>query len=188
MRACFFQAIAIAIVLAPVQAHADGYVTPWLGYSIAGQTDDGRRAFGATAGYMGAGVFGFEGDVGYSPDFIASRDDLGSNNAITAMGNFILGVPIGGTHGAGVRPFVSGGVGLMRTHVDRSAVVDAPLTHNAFGYDIGAGMMGFFAQHVGLRGDVRYLRSLQDTDRGSGVAVDPGRLGYWRFSAGVTFR
>jgi len=188
MSACFVWAVAIAIVLVQVQARADGYVTPWLGYSIASQTDEGRRAFGATAGYMGAGVFGFEGDVGYSPDFFGSRHDLGSNNAITAMGNFILGVPIGGTHGAGVRPFVSAGVGLMRTHIEGSAAGDASRTNNAFGYDIGAGMMGFFAQHVGLRGDVRYLRSLQDAARGSDVDVDPGKLKYWRFSIGVTFR
>jgi hypothetical protein len=76
----------------------------------------------------------------------------------------------------------------MRTHIERDALADVSRTNNAFGYDIGAGMMGFFTQHVGLRGDVRYLRSLQDTDRGAGVDVDPGRLGYWRLSVGVTFR
>jgi len=186
MKACLL--CAVAAVLLPAPARADGYVTPWLGFSIASQTDEGRRAFGATAGYMGAGVFGFEGEFGYSPDFVGPRTELGTDNAITAMGNFILGVPIGGTHGAGVRPFVSGGIGLMRTHIERDALADVSRTNNSFGYDIGAGMMGFFNQHVGLRGDVRYLRSLQDTDRGSGVDVDPGRVGYWRVSAGATFR
>ena len=27
-------------------------------------------------------------------------------------------------------------------------------------------MMGFFNQHIGLRGDVRYLRTVEDTNRG----------------------
>jgi opacity protein-like surface antigen len=176
------------VVLVPVPVLADGYVTPWVGYSVTGKNDPGRGAFGAVAGYMGAGVFGFEADFEYMPDFFGSRREFGSNNAISAMGNFILGVPIGGTHGAGVRPFVSGGVGLMRTHIEGGALLDASRTNNAFGYNIGAGMMGFFNQHIGLRGDVRYTRTLDDTDRGSGVDLDPGRLRYWRVSGGVTFR
>jgi hypothetical protein len=40
-------------------------------------------------------------------------------------------------------------------------------------------MMGFFNQHIGLRGEVRYLRTLEDTN---------GRLHYWRAAAGLTFR
>jgi len=49
-------------------------------------------------------------------------------------------------------------------------------------------MMGFFSDHVGLRGDVRYLRLLQDTNFGSGIDFNPGKVRYWRVSAGVTFR
>src|SRR5262245_6864115 len=179
---------AVAVVLVPVQARADGYVAPWLGFSIASATDDGRRGFGVTAGYMGAGVFGFEGDFGYSPDFFGSRAEFGNSNANTAMGNFILGVPICGTHCAGARPLVSGVLGLMASRIEGGRLVDVSRTNNRFVYNIGAGMMGFFNQHVGLRGDVRYLRSLRDTNLFSGVDFDPGRLSYWRVSGGVTFR
>jgi hypothetical protein len=104
------------------------------------------------------------------------------------MGNFILGVPVGGTHGAGVRPYLSGGLGLMRTHIEGGGLVDVSRTNNAFGYDIGAGMMGFFNQHVGLRGDARYLATLQDVNRFGGTDLEPTRLRYWRVSGGVTFR
>ena len=48
--------------------------------------------------------------------------------------------------------------------------------------------MGFFNQHFGLRGDVRYLGTLHDVDVASGVNFEPGLLRYWRVSAGVTFR
>jgi len=186
-RACLLWTV-IVIVGVSAEVRADGYFTPWIGYSIASETDPGRTAFGATAGYMGAGVFGFEGDFGYSPDFFGSRSGVSSSNAITAMGNFILGIPVGGTHGAGVRPFVSGGLGLMRTNVEGGTLVAVSRTRNEFGYDIGAGMMGFFNQHVGLRGDVRYLHMLRDTNLGSGVDLDPGLLRFWRVSGGVTFR
>jgi len=178
----------VLVALVPGPALADGYITPWLGYNIVNKSDEGRKAFGAVAGYMGGGIFGFEADFDYSPDFFGSPRQFGSNNAISAMGNFILGVPIGGTHGAGVRPFVSGGIGLMRTHIEGGTLFDASRTNNGFGYNVGAGMMGFFNQHVGLRGDVRYVRALDDTNRGSGVDLDPGRPKYWRVSGGVTFR
>src|SRR6476659_1222092 len=166
----------LAIVFAPARARADGYVTPWVGVNLASATDNGRGAFGVTSGYMGAGVFGFEADVGYSPDFFGSRREFGTNNAITVMANFILGVPVGGTHGAGVRPYLSGGLGLMRTHIEGGGLLDVSRTNNAFGYDIGAGMMGFFNQHVGLRGDARYLATLQDVNRFGGTDLEPTRL------------
>jgi hypothetical protein len=181
-------AAAVAVILFPVPVRADGYVTPWIGSDLADSTDNGHSAFGVTTGYMGWGVFGFEADFGYSPEFFGSSDLFGNNTAFTAMGNVILGVPIGGTDGAGVRPFVSGGLGLMRTHIEGGTIVKVPLWNNAFGYDLGAGMMGFFNQHVGLRGDVRYLSTVQESNQASAVLLGLGKLHYWRVSGGVTFR
>jgi hypothetical protein len=185
-KTCLFWAVA-AVMCAPVPARADGYVTPWVGLIATSQSDDGHSAFGVTAGYMGAGVFGFEADFGYSPDFFGSTA-LGNQTAITVFGNAILGIPIGGEHGGGVRPFVSGGLGLVRTHFEEGAIVNVSRTNNRFAYDIGGGMMGFFNDHFGLRGEVRYLRTLEDTDRRSGIDFDAGRLRWWRVSGGVTFR
>jgi hypothetical protein len=178
----------VAILFASVRVRADGYITPWLGLSVATATDNGRGSFGATTGYMAAGVFGFEADVGYSPDLFGSSNDFSGGHAITVMGNAILGIPIGGTDGAGVRPFISGGLGFVRTHIDGGTNAAVSRSSNEFAYDVGGGMMGFFSDHVGLRGDLRYLRTLRDTDRGSGVDFDPGNRRYWRASVGVTFR
>jgi hypothetical protein len=175
----------LAALCAPARARADGYFNPWIGANGASATDTGNRAFGATTGYMGGGVFGFEADFGYTPDFFGTSNVFRTGSAVTIMTNAILGVPIGGTHGAGVRPFVSGGVGLIRT--DREAPV-VNQVRNDFGYNLGAGMMGFFNQHIGLRGDVKYLGTLQDIGLGSDVNVEPGLVRYWRVSAGLTFR
>jgi outer membrane protein with beta-barrel domain len=183
---CLLCAVA-SIALAPAEVRAEGYVTPWIGLDVASTTDSGRGAFGVTTGYMSGGVFGFEADIGYAPDFgptgLFRRD-----SAITAMGSFILGVPIGGTEGPGIRPFVSGGFGIIRTHNEVGNVIEASRSNNAFDYSLGVGMMGFFNQHLGLRGDVRYVRMLQDTDLLGGIDLEPGRLQYWRVTGGVTFR
>jgi Outer membrane protein beta-barrel domain len=180
--------LSAVIMFIPVQARADGYVVAWVGANAATTTDDGRSAFGTTMGYMGAGIFGFEADIGYSPEFFGSTNEFGHVRGITVMGNAILGIPIGGDDGAGIRPFVSGGFGLMRTHSERGVILDRSRSTNELGYDFGGGMMGFFNDHIGLRGDVRYLRTLEDVNRGEGVDFAPGRLRYWRATAGVTFR
>jgi opacity protein-like surface antigen len=187
MKPCVL-CVSAVMMCVPVSARADGYVAPWVGANALNSTDAGRSAFGVTMGYMAGGIFGFEGDVGYSPQFFGSTTDFGSVTSITVMGNAILGIPIGGDHGAGIRPFVSGGVGLMRTHAERGIILDRSQSTNDFGYALGGGIMGYFNQHIGLRTDVRYLRTLVDSNRGSGTDLDPGRLRYWRATAGVTFR
>ena len=115
-------AAAAAVALSATPAHADGFVSPWAGVHFGSDVDNGRGAFGVNAGYMGAGIIGGELDFGYSPSFFGTQNDFGHNTVIDVMGNLIVGVPIGGTHGAGFRPFVAGGVGLVRTQMDGGTV------------------------------------------------------------------
>ena len=39
--------------------------------------------------------------------------------------------------------------------------------NNSLGYDLGAGVNGYFSRHVGIRGDVRRFHALQDLDTGA---------------------
>lgn len=49
--------------------------------------------------------------------------------------------------------------------------------------------MGFFGEHVGIRGDLRYLRSLEnDNSTNPFNQFDLARLHYWRISFGVVLR
>ncbi len=185
-------AAALAAVLAPAQARAEGFITPWIGVNFASDPAEGRAVFGGTAGYMGAGVFGAEVDFGYSPSFFGTESDLGSNNLMTVMGNVIVGVPVGGTSGIGVRPFVTGGIGLIRSSLD-GLFEDDSISSNDFGFNVGAGVMGFFNDHFGLRGEVRYFRNLNDDtdDDTTGIDLDLfdlGGLDFWRAYIGVVIR
>ena len=107
---------------------------------------------------MGAGIIGGEVGFGFNPSFFGSKSEFGDNNVMDLMGNVIIGIPVGGTHGGGFRPFVTGGLGLIR--IDGGSVFDNVDSSNHFAYNLGAGAMGFFNDHVGIRGDVRYLRTL----------------------------
>lgn len=179
----------VAAVAAPTQARAEGYVNPWAGVSFGTDIDNGRGTFGVNAGGMGAGIIGGEVAFGYSPSFFGTQNDFGSNTVIDLMANLIVGVPIGGTYGAGFRPYVTGGIGLIRTQIDGGTLADVSSSNNQLGWNAGAGAMGFFNDHVGLRGDVRYHRSWEDLNTGvTNIDVHGGQLHYWRGSIGVVIR
>jgi outer membrane protein with beta-barrel domain len=181
---------AIAVVLAPIQARADGFVTPWIGSAFGSNIENGRGTFGVSAGGMGSGIVGGEVDFGWNPSFFGTQNEFGNNSVLNLMGNVIVGIPIGGQHGAGVRPYVVGGAGLIRTQFDgTTSPINPVFSQNMFGWDAGAGVMGFFNTHVGLRGDVRYLRATHDLNSGiNSIDLNGDRLHFWRTSIGVVFR
>lgn len=184
-------AATLALLASPTRLYADGFVSPWVGVNFAHDPGDGRGSFGVTAGGMGAGIIGGEFDLGYSPSFFGSSADFGNNNVLNVMGNLIVGIPIGGTHGAGFRPYVTGGLGLIRSVVE-GTVGSLDITdtrNNDMGYDLGAGVMGFFNNHVGVRGDLRYFRAFND----NATSLDPltfqlGSFHFWRGSFGLVLR
>ena len=192
-------------VAMPRTASADWTVTPFVGWNAGGSADvsgtngtttaskfEHKADYGVSVTGMGAGVIGGEIDFGYSPNFFATNTDnngfqfTSSSNVTTLTGNLIVGVPVGG-HGAQIRPYAVGGVGLIRTNVQDAAGLFDVNTKNDFGFDVGAGVMGFFTQNVGLRGDVRYFRGFRGTsDNTTGLGLS--NFNYWRTSIGVSFK
>ncbi len=183
-----------AALAIPAQARADWLFTPFIGANLQAGGDalgfdakSGTVNFGGSLGYMGAGIFGFEVDFGYAPNFFENDEVTSINgNVTTLMGNLIIGIPIGGQTGGGVRPYISGGVGLVRSSVDD---VDDffDVDESSFGVNAGGGVMIFFSDSVGIRGDMRYFRSIKNIDEDS-LDLSLGSFGFWRASAGVTFR
>jgi opacity protein-like surface antigen len=180
---------AVAAIFAPTEARADGFVTPWVGSAFGSNIKNGQITVGVSAGGMGAGIIGGEADFGWSPSFFGTKSDFGNNTVMNLMGNLIVGVPVGGQHGAGVRPYVVGGVGLIRAQIDGGSIAKVSSSTNMFGWDAGAGIMGYFSDHVGLRGEVRYLRATSDlTTNVSSIDLNGNRLHFWRATVGVVFR
>jgi opacity protein-like surface antigen len=188
----------VAMVAAPRPARADGYVTPFIGVNFSGATggalvnavgDNSRLTYGVSIGFMGGGVIGLEEDFAYAPKFVAAGAGIGQTNVLTLMTNLIIGIPVGGQKGGGIRPYVLGGVGLLRTNVENSIAVLVP-DRNSVGFDLGGGLNIYFADNVGIRGDIRYLRdfSVADDNNAIGVSLGRGRLDFWRGSAGLVLR
>ena len=170
------------LVLAPTRARADGLFTPWVGVNFANEPADGRTSFGITVTGMGASVIGGEFDFGYSPNFFGDENVFGSNNVLTAVGNIVIGIPLGGSKGFGFRPYGTAGVGLIRAKGEEIFAPD--VSSNEFGINAGGGAFLFFGDHVGMRGDLRYFRAGFDDLN----VFNIDKVDFWRASIGVTFR
>ena len=183
---------ALALVLAPASARADWLFTPNIGAGFGGDAS-GREhlSWGASIGWMGAGVFGWEADFAVTPEFFEGDDDdldlLDSSNVTTFMVNALVGVPVGGTTGGGFRPYFSGGVGMLQSNITAADAL-FEVDNNDFGFNLGGGAMGFMTDNVGFRGDIRYYRALSDPEEDNEFDIDFGDFDFWRASGGVTFR
>jgi opacity protein-like surface antigen len=183
---------ALALVLAPASARADWLFTPNVGAGFGGDAS-GREhlSWGASIGWMGAGVLGWEADFAFTPEFFEGDDDdtdlFDSSNVTTFMVNALVGVPVGGTTGGGFRPYFSGGIGLLQSSIEDAESL-FEVDNSEFGFNLGGGAMGFMTDHVGFRGDVRYYRALSDPDEDNEFDIAVGDFDFWRATGGVTFR
>ena len=59
---------------------------------------------------------------------------------------------------------------------------------NDLGINIGGGLNGQFTDNIGIRGDLRYLRSLEDDDPDNEFDLGLSDFDFWRGTVGVAFR
>ena len=91
-----------------------------------------------------------------------------------------------GTSTGNLRPFVSGGFGLIRASKLEAADL-LSTTVNLFGYNIGGGAIGFLTRGTGVRFDLRYYSTVRGTDHGA-IAVGDVHLRYMTASVGLVIR
>jgi opacity protein-like surface antigen len=185
--------LVMALLLMPGVARADWLFTPYGGMTF-GKDAKNLEHFnwGASVGWMGAGIVGAELDFNHTPNFFEPKDSgnttelFGKNNVTSLMGNLVVGAPIGGQKGPGIRPYASIGLGLLKSNVPGTSDF-LSVSSNDWGMNFGFGAHVFASDHVGFRGDVRYMRSLQKDDS-TATNFALGNFDFWRWTAGVTIR
>jgi len=188
-----FQTAVLTLVLTfgfLTEARADGFIGPLVGFIFGGDAgcptatncDDKKRNVGVGLGTFG-GFFGFEEEIAYAKDFFGDVPGR-SSYVLTVMSNLMI-VP----HIGPFRPYVLGGVGLIKTHIDSSGTGSAA-DNNSLGWDVGGGLMIFPLSHVGVRGDIRYFHTIQDTSvlGGSLLPITGQKLDYGRAAVAVVFK
>jgi len=178
-------AILLAVTAAP--ALADGLIVPFVGFNFGGDSDsqcvsltnckEKRTNFGVSFISMGT-IFGLEEDISYAKNFFGETPGQ-ANSVFSAMTNLVIGPGTGP-----LRPYVVGGIGLIRPHVSSLAgsVTTFDADKNAFGYDLGGGVTILFGRRIGIRGDLRHFHTMQNV---SLLIFTGQKLDFWRASAGL---
>jgi hypothetical protein len=170
------------------RAHAEGFISPFIGYSFGGDSgcpeiancDTKTRNIGVGIGSLGS-VFGGEFEFNFIDQFFGQTAGV-SSNLLTMMGNVMFAPKVGA-----IQPYVLTGLGLMKTHVEFTPTSLVSTTNNDLAWDIGGGIMGFFTPHFGIRGDLRYFHSFQVLDV-LGLNISESKVDYGRLSGGVILK
>ncbi|HKY22745.1 MAG TPA: outer membrane beta-barrel protein [Vicinamibacterales bacterium] len=187
------------LVMAPDPAVAEWQVRPFIGLTFAGATtfQDPEVAigtqdvvFGASGGWLGE-IFGLEADFGRSSGMF-ERDDapeavkLLSSGVTTLTGHVVVALPRR-IAGYGLRPYFSGGAGLM--HVDVVGKLGAVDIHRTLpALSVGGGVTGFLSNRVGVNWDVRRLSTVRGEGETLGNSVGNESLSFWRATMAVAIR
>lgn len=169
-------------------AHAEGFVNAGLGISFGSSAAQGRANFVGAIGWLPREPIGVELDVTYAPSFFKNPGSFTENRLTTVMANVMFA---GIDHDRGgffrrrrrerLRPYVSGGFGLMSERVDSP---DGRLSDNHLGVNLGVGVIALPREDFGIRADIRFFQDLIGTTHGSTSGIDFGSFHFWRASIG----
>jgi opacity protein-like surface antigen len=184
----FCTSLVVFTLSLPAPSAAQGFISPLLGYDFGGDSscpeiagcEDKNLNIGAGLGTLNT-IAGFELEVSYAKNFFGEAPGFNSS-VLTLMGNLIIGPQLGP-----VRPYATGGLGLIKSHVstDPDALLDS--TNNDFGWNIGGGVMVFLSENIGVRGDIRHFHSFQDLEI-LNFPLSDTKLDFGRASAALVFR
>lgn len=182
----FLAAVMTASTVAP--ARADVLLVPYIGQSWSGVINDAGGGYPTTYGarleWFGNSIIGVGVDVARTPDFLGDAQGRVRESTLSSyMGNLIIGGPL--PEERGFRPYLSGGVGMLK--YDLTSTAGGQASETDFGYNIGAGASVLFTRRFGLEIDFRYIRNTEEFTLG-GLDFPENILEYARWSAGAVFR
>jgi hypothetical protein len=183
----------------PSAARADFFVVPFAGVKFGGSTSivdlelaagTKKLVLGVAALELGNGIVGFEAEFGNIAGFFANEEEAASRPLVKGgsyvndlTGSVVLALPPGVT-GGGLRPYAVIGGGMIHAEAeDTFEVFQVRRTVPAI--NLGIGAIGLLTPTVGVRFDVRHLRSLSKDAAVGGVGR---RIAYSRFTIGLLLR
>ena len=155
----------------------DGVISGHIGVTSGGDAGSAGVTLAGSMAVIESSGWGAEIDLGHSRGF--AGDPFEDSEITTVMIN-----AFGIWPRTRVRPFGTGGVGLIRVHA--APIGGGPsLSRTDWGFNGGAGVMYALNDAVGIRGDLRYFRYFQRHD--DLPQSDDGYFDFWRTSVGVTW-
>ena len=178
----------LLVVFAAHDAAAQGFISPFIGTTLTSPSSTGsstKPGYGVSFGGVGR-IVGGETEIAFYPEVIDnSANRLTKSKVVSFSGSMLLGPMMGP-----VKPYVAFGGGNLNLNVTgiSSVVIPNPesISNNYFSFNAGGGVMGFFTDHFGVRGDLRYYRAFgikfEDLED-AGLQLD--KFNFWRASFGI---
>jgi hypothetical protein len=191
-------ALLLPALLPPRASAQNVLIQPFAGISFGGDTNildlDAatklrKLTWGGTATVIGRGPIGVEADFAFIPNFFerdTSAELLTESRVVTLTGNVVIATPLSWT-GDSLRPYFSGGFGLMRTRIDDLLDIFSA-KRDLLAISLGGGAYGFFTERVGVRWDIRYFRSVQDLEEEDPTSFGPAQLSFWRVNMALVLK
>jgi len=188
--------MAALLLATPVNASAELFAVPFMGVKFGGGTsivdlefaaDKTTFTLGGAVMDLDDGLLGYEASLGYVVGYFEKGDDT-----LVASGSFVIDGTVSAIFampprltGYGLRPYAQVGAGLV--HAQAADSLDVfQVRRTVPVMTAGVGAVGMFTNNVGLRFDVRHVRSLT-TDDGSLRTVGR-RISFSRFTIGLYLR
>ena len=195
-RRATFLCLTLIALATPARAQ-DIFATPFMGLKFGGGTSivdleiaAGRSAFtmGGSIVLLGDGILGYEADFGYVPGYFERDSSLPlikpGSYVLDLSGGLIAALPAGVTRG-GLRPYVVGSVGLINAQA--ADILDVLIIRRTVpGFKLGVGAQGLLTNNVGVRFDLRHIRSFTGDD--GSLARVGRRISYSRLTIGLLLR
>jgi hypothetical protein len=189
----------LLLLLLPASARAEFFLVPFAGLKFGGSTSivdlelaagSTKFVLGASAVRLGTGIIGFEAEFTSISGFFENEEASpggplvkGGSYVTDLTGSIVFTLPPGAT-GFGLRPYGVVGGGLIHAEAeDAFEVFQVRRTMPAINF--GGGAMGMFTNNVGVRFDLRHLRSLAQDASTGGIGR---RISYTRFTTGLLLR
>lgn len=176
--------LVVALGLLPAHAHAQAFLTPMVGATFGHDAPATKLSTGVGLAFLGKAA-GLELELGYTPDFFNQQTELAliaDSNVTSGMANILIGPAIGR-----VRAYGLVGAGVLRSRIHAGDLFDAVDTNDT-AVDAGGGVIVMISDHVGVRGDLRYFRSLKDPSNDGNLDVTLGNFDFWRATAGLSLK
>lgn len=179
--------LVVGIVGFPATASAQRFwVSPFVGTTAGNDLTHANAGMGISAG---ATVFkkwiGVEGEFYNAQLFFKDNGFLTNRGLKTGMGDVVLGVPYIKSEKFSV--YATAGLGVIRPNLEEVGGF-AKVDTNKSAYNVGAGVIGNMNKNLGIRGDVRYFRTMKDDEMANAFGIDFGSFGFWRTSVGLVLK
>jgi hypothetical protein len=184
----------LTLVAAPAPAAADFLIEPFWAWSRNPPQPAGAAARwhpgGGVAADWTSGMLIVGGEIGYASGFFNPPQEVfdlvQTSHVLTVSGAAGVTRPYAARRR--LYPYATAGLGLLRQQArDRDGLID--VTRHDAALNAGTGARLLLKDYVGVRGDLRYFRSLtRASDTASDLVSDLPRLGFWRVSAAIVVR